>query len=330
MKKKLESPVCASCGADNYKIKYDQVSYWQHQGVFRIVECRTCGLIYVHPRPTLAEIGAYYPAENYWGDDIESSTGTRLPANWRQERTKGYLFLYDLISQLVNSGPILDVGAGTGVFLSWFKENGWQTLGTELSQEAVQFGKKMFGVPLLKGDLLSLKIPKNYFRVVTLNNVLEHLHQPKQTLEKIHTSLTPRGIVVITVPNSEALGLQLFGKKSHLLQPPRHLYHFSKNTLTKLLEDTGFTVIGTRYDYWEHNYYSMFESFRLRFSPKFQNTSFDVDAAMISEQQHSVSLKVLVKRCISLGFKAISHFLAWIGQLTGKSEVICVYAIKRT
>lgn len=322
-KKQLrEYPECNNCGSDSFSVFLDGVSYWQYPGVFRLVQCQNCSLVFLHPRPLLSEIGKYYPKDSYWGQDIAQ---TFLTSDWKNERAKGYDFLYQLIHRYVKKGTILDIGAGTGMFLSYFKERGWETDGVELSKEAVLFAKKVFDLKLKTGDFLKFSFKKNMYDVVTLNNVLEHLHQPKETLQAIRPLLKDNGLLVITVPNIECIGIKLFGKKSHLLQPPRHLYQFSERTLTNMLNRAGYTVIGVDHGYWVHNYYSIFESFRLRFSAKFNAEEYASTKTTSSPSDSHFSIKnelqKLIGRCVTFGIVVLELFFR-------RSEVICVYATK--
>lgn len=318
----FEYPICNNCGSKSFEVFLNEISYWQYSGTFRLVTCTDCRLIFLHPRPIISEIGKYYPNDSYWGQDIAQ---TFLDSDWKKERAKGYDFLYKLIARHGKKGAILDIGAGTGMFLSRFKELGWVTDGVELSKEAVQFAKKVFGLKLKTGDFLNFSFKNNFYTVVSLNNVLEHLHQPKETLAAIRPLLSDQGLLVITVPNIESFGMKLFGKKSHLLQPPRHLYQFSEHTLTDMLNRTGYNVIGIDHGYWVHNYYSIFESFRLKFSPKF-NTQSSASAHFSHKSAASgFSVKKELQKLVS---RCVTFMIVVLELVFRRSEVICVYATK--
>ena len=86
------------------------------------------------------------------------------------EKSHGYI--YKLILDGIKKGKVLDVGAGTGVFLSGFKRRGWEVQGVEMSPRAISFAKRVFKINLRKGDLLDIKLPENEFDLITLNHVL--------------------------------------------------------------------------------------------------------------------------------------------------------------
>lgn len=321
----FENICCDNCGTCTFDVFFDQIWYWQHPGRFRLVKCKKCQLVYLNPRPVLNDIGKYYQAESYWGQDI---TQARLSRDWKEQRLQGYDFLYKKIAHYHGSGSILDIGAGTGLFLSWFNERSWHVDGIELSKDAVKYARTFFKLSLSIGDFLNKKYKKNFYHVVTLNNVLEHLHDPLKTLEKVYSVTKINGVVLITVPNIDSWGIKIFGKKSHLLQPPRHLYQFSETTLGEMVQRAGFEVIETDYGYWEHIYYSIFESFKLTFSKKFGELKREKKEKSENHITKNNSQNILKESSITV-IKIISYILAKLEIFLKKSEVITLVAIKR-
>jgi SAM-dependent methyltransferase len=84
--------------------------------------------------------------------------------------------------------------------------------------------------------------PAGSFHLVTLSHVLEHLPNPRQTLADIHRWLRPGGRVRIWVPNVESAESRVFGDLWFGLDVPRHLIHYSRTTVRRLLEGAGFDV----------------------------------------------------------------------------------------
>ena len=112
-----EEPVCNICKGNSFKIVWDGITTWEHPGKFTIVKCNKCGLLFLSPRPVKDEIEKYYPKESYWGKNITTSVGQ---SDWRKEREKAYAPLYKFILSYKKRGKILDIGAGTGLFLTKF------------------------------------------------------------------------------------------------------------------------------------------------------------------------------------------------------------------
>lgn len=315
-----ETPLCDACGSRHTHPVMERVTSWQHEGVFTIVACDRCGLIFVSPRPTLPSIGRYYEAKSYWGEDL---TKLQTRPDLDKERHHSFDYLYELIAWEKPTGNIFDVGAGTGLFLSGMKEKGWEVDGSELAAAAVKSVKQRFDIALRTGDLLSLKVPEGVFDIVTLNNVLEHVFAPTQTLEKIHGMLADSGKVIITLPNWMSLGRQLYGKDWFALEIPRHLYHFTPETLTAMLEKSGFTVEHIYHNYMAHNLYVLFESFRMSRSPRFQKAA--GGGLRTTNYKATFSLK---KEMGKLFASLLTWVLAHIEPLLRKGEVMTVVASK--
>jgi 2-polyprenyl-3-methyl-5-hydroxy-6-metoxy-1,4-benzoquinol methylase len=292
-----EKPNCNLCGQGAYKVIWNGIETWIAKGKYRLVSCNGCNLVYLSPRPKKAFILRYYPPETYWGIDVTTSKGDRELT--RQDKAYGYL--YRQIFKRKKKGHILDVGTGTGLFLLKFKKLGWKTDGVELSGKACEYAKKAYGLKIIKGGFPEVKLSRTKYDVITFNGCLEHLYEPKESLERAYKLLKKNGVIEITVPNFESLGRLIFGKRWYALQPPSHLYHFSPITITKALQIAGFRNIKIMHNYWSQNKYILFESIRLAFSPRFQG-------------------KILAL--------TVSFLLATIEPVIKKGEVITIYAKK--
>lgn len=293
----MTCPICKS--ARYIQSFYKDITTWEYPGRFNFVRCRACGLVFQSPRVSQDQVSQYYDPKSYWGQVTDA---------WTE-----YAPLYKNIFHFLSRGSILDIGSGLGLFLSEFKHRSWSTLGTEISPEMAKYSRRTYGLRILRGDLLRLRI-KRKFDVVTLNNVLEHLYQPRQTLAKVHRLLQPHGLLVIVVPNIVSLGHLVFGRRWYHLQPGRHLYHFSPATITKLLELTGFRIIKISHSYWRHNYYSWFSNIRYNYSPRFA-----------TGQPHIPSRPSFHLNLGKLIAVILASTGAILGQIFGHGEVITIY-----
>ncbi len=254
-----ETVFCDLCGSRDFVLKYTARNT-EFNEPFRLVECTNCSLVYLNPRPTKAEIGKYYPQENYYAyqdlDDERWDNFRQKVKNFILESQPGYSKNWQLLRSLIWSvfkrslmiqtpfipgGRILDVGCGNGYFLKWMKEHGWETYGVEISNSACQIAEKN-GITVFNGELRGARYPSNYFDVVTMNQVLEHVYSPRAYFREIKRILKPNGLLIACVPNFNSFESHLFGSNWLALEVPRHLYFFTPQTLTALAQSEGFQL----------------------------------------------------------------------------------------
>ena len=163
---------------------------------------------------------------------------------------KGYQILKNYTLQqklsLLNSfktsaKSVLDVGAGTGDFLSVCKKNDWVTFGVEPSLVARDVAKKK-GI-FLKAGLSEFKNQK--FDVISLWHVLEHVEHLKDTIKTLQGLLKPGGRIVVAVPNYKSYDAQFYNEYWAAYDVPRHLWHFSQTAIHKLFSEVEMTVSQT-------------------------------------------------------------------------------------
>ncbi len=135
------------------------------------------------------------------------------------------------------------MGAATGNFMYTAIET-FNVDGVELSQKGVDIGKE-HGLNIVCGDVTDI----NYdaYNVVTMWDVIEHLKDPNKTIQYINKLLTKDGFLFITTGNVESSVAGVTGKHWYLMTPPAHLFYFSEETITKLLEQNNFKVLDIKY-----------------------------------------------------------------------------------
>lgn len=240
---KLEYINCNLCGKDDYIIKYHGIStttgnkYSASSSTIiqdQIVECKHCGLIYVNPRPDPSEIISEY------------TKGTDLDYVSQEEgRIRTFKECLRFLEKYAKKGRILDIGCAAGFFLSVAKEADWDTYGVEPNKWMVEYGNKKFGLHMQAGTLETIKFPEEYFDVITMWDVLEHLPNPKQTLLEVNRILKKDGLLVVNYPNVDSLLARIFGRRWWFYLSV-HLFYFTHKTINKMLEKTGFKQILTK------------------------------------------------------------------------------------
>jgi SAM-dependent methyltransferase len=222
---------CPVCGGEWARARYDLSGLH-----FRIVDCTSCGLGRLHPRPASEVVFQFYPA-SYYG-----VTGAKfVPLIEWLVRLVGARHVRSLSRGLEVGARVLDVGCGRGVLLSALAERGFEAHGFEVSPSAAA-GVDRRAIVRCGENLQEAGYPRAYFDQVIIWHVLEHLPDPRRSLDEIRRILKPGGRLVVAVPNYSSLQARCCGAGWFHLDPPRHLYHFPAKGLRRLLESTGFRV----------------------------------------------------------------------------------------
>jgi len=226
---------CALCGKNEPEQLYlGQDRAYDKPGRFPIVRCQNCNLIYVNPRPVPQAIDYYYPT------DYEPYRRAPGEARFKIQQLHQRLKLRNrclAVTKLVQGGQLLDVGCATGTFLAEMKRYGdWQVFGVEPNQWAARYAREHLALDVFPGRLSEAGFADNQFNVVTMWDVLEHLHDPRQTLAEIARILKPGGFLICSVPNLDSIDARLFGRFWIGLDVPRHLYVYSRHTLSAMLK----------------------------------------------------------------------------------------------
>ena len=138
------------------------------------------------------------------------------------------------------TGKLLDIGCATGIFLKSMQNIGWVTAGVETNAHAAEIARAEHGLDVRHGELRNNMFPPDYFDVVTMWDVLEHVSEPRITLGLIAESLVPGGWLLLRIPNPQGLEKRIFGNNWSGWDVPRHLTLFSEATLNTVLIETGF------------------------------------------------------------------------------------------
>lgn len=143
------------------------------------------------------------------------------------------------IEERKNQGRLLDFGAGTGDFLSRAKDGGWNVFGVEPDVGARRLASKK-GIDLVS-DLADLNADS--FDVITLWHVLEHVPDLEAQIKNLHKLLKPDGLLVVAVPNFKSYDARKYGRFWAAYDVPRHLWHFSRSSISELFRGYGFEVV---------------------------------------------------------------------------------------
>ena len=140
----------------------------------------------------------------------------------------------------VPPGRMLDVGCGSGALLQRMRIAGWEVEGVDFDEKAIDRAWREYGVAVRHGDLRAACYPDGSFDAVTMNHVIEHVHDPIALLAESRRILKPGGQLVVVTPNIASSGHARFGRNWRGLEPPRHLHLFSQKTLAETALRAGF------------------------------------------------------------------------------------------
>ncbi len=202
----------------------------------RFVKCRRCGLVYQNPQPIFSDLKNRYN-EEYFRYELENEE------NFFNLMLLG---LNDIsfwsITANFREREFLDIGCATGMLISYMEKKGWKGRGVEICRESAEYGIKKRGVDIFIGTLEEASFPDNSFSVVHFSHLIEHLTDPRSFMLEVHRIVRGNGYVIVTTPNIDGLQAKIFGTEWRSAIPD-HLFLFSKKTLQRLVEETGFEVV---------------------------------------------------------------------------------------
>ncbi|XDD49028.1 class I SAM-dependent methyltransferase [Leptospira sp. WS92.C1] len=224
------SETCPCCKNSDWKFLYH--STFNHYNI-PIYLCECCGLQIQYPRPKASEL---YTEEYYTGNADFSYRDER-----KTERFDRYVWKARIknIQKFKQSGEFLDVGCSFGGFLNCAQEAGFRVTGVEISPYSAEVAKAR-GFQVFQGEFIDADLPENFFDVVTLVEVIEHLSEPALVFKKFFRILKPGGLLLLQTANFEGLQAIEAGSAYHYYLPG-HFYYYSESNLKKILDQSGFT-----------------------------------------------------------------------------------------
>jgi SAM-dependent methyltransferase len=195
-------------------------------GCYDLLRCSSCRHTWLANPPTPEQMSYYYGPQYH---RAVGSSGETSPARWKRQ--------LQVIQRYKSGGQILDVGCSSGGFLAYLKGDSWALNGIEASLPTAERARAITGGNIVAGDVMDAVFPPASMDVITCSDVLEHLYEPQAVLRRISTWLKPGGIFYVFVPNIMSWEARAFRSYWYGLDLPRHLHHFSVESLTALAKD---------------------------------------------------------------------------------------------
>ena len=239
---------CPLCGADDYHVRFEdrlggvsvdpQRHYTSTSSAYgehgRIVECRSCDLVYMNPRPHHQSVQDNYSA-------VED---TRY-LDEEQGRVETFTESLEHVAEFMPSGRMLDVGCHVGTFLTIAEQHGFDVAGVEPSTWASEIARGRINGSVHRGAVEDAPLPEGGYDVITLWDVIEHLPDPALDLRSIHASLRPGGIFAVSTMDVDSLFARVLGRRWPWYMQ-MHLVYFSRATLCEMLRREGFQIVDVR------------------------------------------------------------------------------------
>lgn len=208
---------------------------------FSVWHCSACTLRFTQDIPVVSEIGKYYQAEAYVSHtDTKKGLINRLYHIVRNYTLQTKRRLVQKATGMPK-GALLDVGAGTGAFAAAMQQAGWAITGLEPDDTARTNAKTQHNLDLQSPDNL-FTLPANSYNAITMWHVLEHVHELHKYLDTYNRLLKSNGRLIIAVPNYTSYDAQVYQQYWAAYDVPRHLYHFSPQSMQQLAAQHGFTI----------------------------------------------------------------------------------------
>jgi len=261
----FETASCPLCGGERSGLFHAAPDRFapQSDSLYKIQRCLQCNMIYLNPRPREEKSGRFYEHADYLPfTGLTSSPSLfarvyelfrRANLRWKRrvvteflQRTSGNLPLAPTLLpsdlQKEGRGHLLDVGCGTGEFLAEMKTAGWQVEGLERDERAAKWATEHYLIPVTAGRVEQRADSTQQYDLITMWHVLEHLYHPGQALEILARRLRHNGCLLIAVPNIAGVDARVYKSNWVALDAPRHVNHFSLETLGRLASKHGLTL----------------------------------------------------------------------------------------
>ena len=226
---------CPVCNHKEYSKLLTVKDFTVSSENFEVVECTSCGFRFTAHPPAPDQIGRYYQSDAYISHtDSKKGLFNTIYQLIRKQAVASKRKLVARFSQR-QTGHLLDYGCGTGAFLVEMKSAGWQVQGMEPDPGAASRAAELTASVIRNPDQLA-SLPEKAFDVVTMWHVLEHVHDLHGTLDHVKRILKQDGILIVAVPNHTSFDARHYAADWAAYDVPRHLHHFSPDSLSKLMQ----------------------------------------------------------------------------------------------
>lgn len=280
-----------------------------------LLKCMVCGVVFNKS----SMLGKYY---------YENERVTHVDKKKINSRKRNAKQRVNLIKKILKKESVLiDIGCGEGLFLQEAKNYVNNVYGIEPTKHYATYAKDHLSLDIQQGVIEEIEFPADTFDIVTMFHVLEHLHSPSQTLDRIYSWIKQNGYIVIEVPNIESRTARYKGLNWELIYP-EHKFYFSPNSLKCLLEKKHFEIISMRFRDFDQYRISIGKNLRklgLNFKTLQKKTATGKKVATHNPIKNNISLSKRIRKAVQLPLQA---FLGWLVLKFNRGDYLFVIAKK--
>jgi 2-polyprenyl-3-methyl-5-hydroxy-6-metoxy-1,4-benzoquinol methylase len=234
----IEISQCPICKGEIFTDTVNCKDFTVSHETFHVKQCQGCQLAITSPRPEDVLLPSYYNSEEYISHSGKTSGG--IGSLYKVARKFSLAWKKSLVHKFKSGSTILDFGCGTGEFLSALKQDGWTIDGVEPSPAARLKATHLTGTVIAES---LANVSEKKFDIITAWHVLEHVPDIIETIHQLKSALKKDGVIFIAVPNYQSADSVQYKNYWAGYDVPRHLWHFSKKSMTQLLHLQGFKLV---------------------------------------------------------------------------------------
>lgn len=238
---KVTIKACPLCGGTQLEHTLTCVDHYASGEAFHLCRCSACGFLFTQDFPAEAEIGRYYETPDYISHSDTRKGLVNTLYHWVRTVMLGRKARLVMNEAHRRRGRLLDIGTGTGYFAHAMDERGWRVDAIEKNVQARAFAKEHFGLEVLPDDAWA-SLQEGAYDVITLWHVMEHLEHLNDTWERLYRLLSPKGVLIVAVPNCSSFDAHKYGGQWAAYDVPRHLWHFTPGTMQQFGAKHGFIL----------------------------------------------------------------------------------------
>jgi 2-polyprenyl-3-methyl-5-hydroxy-6-metoxy-1,4-benzoquinol methylase/Zn ribbon nucleic-acid-binding protein len=223
----MKNIVCPICNIDDTSLLFVKDTY-------NVVACKKCKLVYVNPQPDDSVLNDLY--EKSYGE-FYIRNPTKMKSKFRDAGRD--INRLGKLKRLPH-GKLLDVGCSYGYLVKTAHDLGWEAMGVDLSENAIDFSRNSYAINVQVGDIYTVDT-FDHFDFITMFDVIEHVRNPVDYLKKAYSLLNNGGYLIIGTPDVSHYKARNTSWSDY--QPPKHLFYFDRNTLRRACEMAGFTFV---------------------------------------------------------------------------------------